>query len=221
MSTSPITPGENILPEFGVFTPPSPLPNPADLSAGKYGNNLRYGILNLEDPEVEIKFKLVLTWLAAFGAPVANYVYFTPTEGGISSTQIIFLDATGKRSVHDATMLFNQPEVALQQMLLAFDLPARAGYQVFPGFAAVNEQNTDPVGNPMPGRDTPGWGRPFARYYSTSSVFSESKYAVGDRFLRIQADEEYQLTRLIFGRRPGPTPFSSILDIRFAWERLR
>jgi len=218
---APESPGDNIIQEFGVFTPPVPLPSPADLSAGKYGQQLRYGLVNFDDAASKAKFNTVLGWLASFGVPVDNYSLFTPTEGGLGSAQIIFVDAQGRRSVHDATQLFNQPEVALQQLLLAFDLPAKKGFLTFPGFDVLNEQGNDPVGEPVPAMNTPGWTRPFARYYSTSAAFSGSKYATGERFTRVAADEEFVLVKLVFGRRPGPTPFTSVLDVRAAWERTR
>ena len=153
----PEIPSDNIIQDFGVFTPPAPLPSPADLSAGKHGSQLRHGLVNFDDPASKAKFNTVLGWLASFGVPVDGYTLFTPTEGGIGSAQIIFLDSQGRRSVQDATMLFNTPEVALQQLLLAFDLPARRGFLAFPGFDTLTDQGNDPVGEPLPAMNTPGW----------------------------------------------------------------
>lgn len=219
---------DNITSEYGLFSPPAPLPNPADLSNGQHGANLRFGVADLATDEGRKRFNQVLGWFKTFDAPVDDYTFYVPLNAagdgspGYGSTQIIFADAQGRRCVFDATQMLNAPESHLTALLLTFGLPVRPGALTFPGFEAIdrNEQ-TEPVGEPLPALNTPGWKRSFARYYGVSSVFSADKYPLGSRFLRIAVDEEFVRTDKIFGWKPNPTGFGMRVDVRPVWERVR
>lgn len=218
---------DNITSEYGIFSPPAALPNPTDLSNGQHGANLRFGVVNLATDEGMKRFSQVLGWFKTFDAPVDDYTFYTPVNSGQSgpgfgSTQIIFADAQGRRCVFDATQMLNSPESHLTALLLTFGLPVRPGTGTFPGFDVIdhNEQ-AEPVGEPLPALNTPGWRRPFARYYGVSSVFSAEKHPLGSRFLRIGADEEFVRAEKIFGWKPNPAGFGMRVDVRPVWERVR
>ena len=218
---------DNILQEFGIFSPPAALPNPADLSNGQHGANLRYGKLDLATDEGKRRFLQVLGWFKTFEAPVDDYTFYVPVNAsgdgspGYGSTQIIFADAQGRRCVFDATQMLNAPESHLTALLLTFGLPVRPGALTFPGFDVIDQQATDPVGEPLPALNTPGWRRPFARYYGVSSAFSAAEHPLGSRFLRIAADEEFMRTDKIFGWKPNPAGFGMLVAVRPVWERVR
>lgn len=213
--------------EDGIFSPPEPLPNLEDLSNGQHGNQLRYGKVNLDSPEWAKKFNQVLEWLRTFGAPTENYIYFTPRNmgpgsvPGWGSTQIIFSDAQGRVSAHDATILFNEPETAATQLRFNFGLPVKPGGIIFPGFEAMDRQDEDPVGVGLPAYNNPGWARPFPRYYSVAPGFSVDRWPLKSRFLRVASDEEFIRDQKIAGWKPNPVGWGMIVDIQPVWERIR
>lgn len=218
---------EMIKEEYGFFSPPAALPNPADLSNGQHGANLEYGVPNLSTPEGLQKWNLVLAWMKTFGAPVDDVTFYTPVNSGqagpgYGSTQVIFADAQGRRCVFDATQLYNDPDSHLHRMLLTFGLPIKPGSLTFPGFDMVGKQQEgDPVGEPIPAMNNPGWALSFSRYYGVSPVFSAEKYPLGSRFLRIGADQEFVRVDKIFGWKPNPAGFGMRVDVRPVWERVR
>lgn len=212
--------------EYGVFSPPSPLPNPADLDNGAHGHQLRYGSVNLTTPDGIKKWEQVLAWLKSHGVPTDDYVFFTPQNaGGLGSTQVIFTDAKGRQSAHDATILFNGPEYALTQLIFNFGLPARPGQINFPGFEEIGKQEKDPVGVALPQFNMPGWARPFAQYYSVSPDFDAAAYPIGSRFTRLASDEMWTRTQKIVGwkaKTDNPLAFGSFQpDIQPVWLRER
>lgn len=214
-------------PEDGIFSPPEPLPNPADLSNGQHGNQLRYGKVNLSSPESATKFNFVLAWLKTFGAPTDNFIFFTPINSGDSSvkgygsTQIIFSDAMGRVSAHDATILFNEPETAATQLRFNLSLPVRPGGMRFPGFDAMDQQDDDPVGLPVPVFNTPGWAREFPQYYSVAPNFDEKKWPLKSRFLRVSSDWEFVRETKLVGFKMRMDGFGMIADLKPVWERIR
>lgn len=218
---------EMITEEYGFFSPPAALPNPADLSNGQHGANLRFGVVDLASDGGKLKFSQVLGWFRTFGCPVDDYTFFVPVNAsgdgspGFGSTQVIFADTQGRRCVFDATQMFNAPESHLTAMLLTFNLPMRPGVLTFPGFDTIGAQDADPVGEPLPKLNTSGWNRPFSRYYGVSPAFSDAEYPAGSRFLRIATDEEFTRSTKIFGWKPLPTGFGMQVDLRPVWERVR
>lgn len=209
-------------PEDGIFSPPDPLPNEQDLSNGAYGEQLRYGRLNFTDPKVLKQFNQVLAWLKTFGAPTDNYILFTPVlSGGFGSTQIIFSDSEGQPSAHDATILYNDPETAAAQLRLNYGLPMKPGGINFPGFEVIDQQPDDPVGLPLPAFNTPGWARPFPRYYGVAPGFDPAKWPRGSRYLRAALDMEFVRDEKMAGFKPRPNGFGMIVDLQPVWERIR
>lgn len=211
-------------PEDGIFSPPEPLPNSKDLSNGSAGNQLRYGVLNLDDPKIVRRFNMVLAWLKQGGGPTDNYLFFTPVlSGGFGSTQIIFSDADGKVSAHDATHLYNDPETAIARLRFAHGFPVKQGYINFPGFADLEDDSQDPVGSPLPVFNTPGWARDFARYYSVVPGFDPKKWPIGSIFHRSSTtDEEFKRDSKMIGFKPRTDGYwGTIPDIQPVWERIR
>lgn len=218
----PVDDQPNISAEYGVFSPPEPLPNEADLSNGAHGEQLRYGKLNFTDAKTLKQFNQVLAWLKTFGAPTDDYIFFTPIlSGGFGSTQIIFSDGNGQPSAHDATILYNDPETAAAQLRLNYGLPVKPGGLNFPGFGAMEQQSDDPVGPAIPAFNTPGWARPFPRYCAVAHGFDPAKWPRGSRFLRVASDEEYVRDEKMAGFKPRPNGFGMIVDLQPVWERIR
>lgn len=208
--------------EDGIFSPPAPLPNPSDLSNGQHGEQLRFGRVNLADPEGLRKWNIVLAWLKSHGCPTDAYTFFTPVlSGGFGSTQVIFTGEEGEPSAHDATQLFNMPETALTSIRVNLGLPKQGDYVPFPGFDVIEQQDEDPVSSPLPAFNTPGWARDFPRYNAVSLNFDEARWPINSRFTRLSDGSEYIRTKIIAGRKPGPNPFSPVLDLKPVWERVR
>lgn len=212
---------EMITPEYGVFSPPEPLPTPHDLSNGAHGNQLRFGILDFTNTTTVKQWNQVLDWLKSKGVPTDNHIFFTPQNaGGLGSTLVIFVGFLGEQSAHDATMLYNQPETALTALRVAFRLGQAGRFEPFPGFETIDEQAVDPVGVPLWNRNTPGWARNFARYYDVAPGFDAGKYPRGARYSRLATGEEFVRAEIIDGFERDAGNWGGKVKLRPVWERV-
>lgn len=224
MSTNP-TP--LVKSEHGIFTrDPLLLPNPADLSNGRYGNQLRYGVLNLTDAKTVKQWGQVLEWFRSNGVPMDDISYYVPQNGGgYGATQVVFARAVdGKTIAVDATHAYNQPDTNLEILQANFGLTPVVRWDEFPGFDKLDAQVGDPVGEPDPSIVIPGRTASFPLFYKVSAAFNEQKYPAGSIFERLSTTGEVEAIfrrtiRMFSGG--GLVNLGQRHDVRPYWERLR